>query len=216
VLRLYHSILEYFRKDSGDREVDITAVPAYPLPAIRADPPPPEKNERLSYLLDMYKLYHGHINTMFNYFLILSGLIANAYIQSMLKTAHISRALSASIAAFGALMSIVSLLIHLRSRTMMDIIERGLKAEEEVVFLPRNYQSLSRNDQARIYKGFLTEDSYTWRLWYQRHKYQFPITYWAFVLAFAAMAVYASQTYIENLIEFLNCLGQSGGKCQHA
>jgi hypothetical protein len=32
-----------------------------------------EKNQRLTYLLDVYKLYQGHINTMFNYFLLTSG-----------------------------------------------------------------------------------------------------------------------------------------------
>lgn len=57
---------------------------------------------RLTYLMDQYKLYRGHINMMFNYFLLLSGLILNAFIQSLQKQADISPIVSICIALFGS------------------------------------------------------------------------------------------------------------------
>ena len=110
---------------------------------------PTEKNERLSYLLDVYKLYHGHINTMFNYFLIISGLIGNACIQAMQKKTCETESLPIWIALFGALMSVVSLLIHLRSRDMLDTIEAGLKREEDKLF-PNSDGFLNARAAARI------------------------------------------------------------------
>ena len=89
-----------------------------------------EKNQRLSYLLDVYKLYQSHINTMFNYFLLTSGLLANAYIQVLQKQV----VLSVSIAVFGILMALMSLFIHIRSRELLDTIEAGLKVEERNLF----------------------------------------------------------------------------------
>jgi hypothetical protein len=197
VIRLDQLIARYFRRTGGDREAMMPdALPVVrALPAIIPDTPKPEKNERLSYLLEVYKLYHGHINVMFNYFLVLSGLIANAYIQSMLKTADISRALSASIAAFGALLAFISLLIHIRSRDMLDTIECGLRREENALFPERN--------------GFLNAAP-SRAHWLFRHKYQFPITYCAFVLAFVGMAIYSAHTYVFDLWEFLESLGRTG------
>jgi len=89
-----------------------------------------EKNQRLSYLLDVYKLYQGHINTMFNYFLLTSGLLANAYIQVLQKQA----VLSVCVAAFGALMALMSLFIHIRSRELLERIENGLEVEARNLF----------------------------------------------------------------------------------
>jgi hypothetical protein len=87
----------------------------------KSEPPAPgPKNERLSYLLDVYKLYHGHINTMFNYFLLLAGLIANGYINSLPKNPA-STVLPSSIGLFGAAMSFGSFLIHHKSRLLLDI-----------------------------------------------------------------------------------------------
>ena len=77
-----------------------------------ADGSAAEKNQRLSYLLEVYKLYQGHINTMFNYFLLASGLLANAYLQVLQKEA----VLSACVAFVGASISVLSLLVHIRSR----------------------------------------------------------------------------------------------------
>ncbi|GAA0577013.1 hypothetical protein GCM10009416_14520 [Craurococcus roseus] len=132
--------------------------------------------QRLDYLLDIYKLYHGHINTMFNYFLIIAGLIATAYVQSMNVATQIDKAVPACISLFGAFISYIALRIHIRSRDMLDAIERGLCREEGRMFEPG--------------RGFLTADLPRRGL-LGRHKHQFRITYWAFVFAFVAMAAYA-------------------------
>ena len=78
-------------------------------------------------------------------------------------------------ALFGAFMSIVSLLIHLRSRVMLDTIGAGLKREEHKLF--PNGDGFLNFRQPRAF-------------WFQRHKYQFPLTYLAFALVFIGMAVY--------------------------
>ncbi|MGA8193016.1 MAG: hypothetical protein WB902_06580 [Acetobacteraceae bacterium] len=135
------------------------------------------RKDRVTYLLETYKLYHGHINTMFNYFLVLAALIANAYIQSMQKQAAISSNVSTSIAVFEALISWVALLIHKRSRALLDTIETGLGREEDILF-PNG-------------TGFLNVDV-GYRPPLARHRYQFPFTYWAFVIGFMIMAGYSS------------------------
>jgi hypothetical protein len=134
-----------------------------------------KKSVRLEYLMDQYKLYHGHINLMFNYFLLLAGLILNGFIQSLQKQADISPVISLCIALFGALMSIISLFIHIRSRDMVYTIEDGLKIEELNIFPPGS--------------GVLNK--YPHRSFLFRHRYQFPITYISFVAAFLAMAGYS-------------------------
>lgn len=114
---------------------------------------------------------------MFNYFLVLAALIANAYIQSMQKQAAISSNVSTSIAVFEALISWVALLIHKRSRALLDTIETGLRREEDILF-PNG-------------TGFLNVDV-GYRPPLARHRYQFPFTYWAFVIGFMIMAGYSS------------------------
>src|SRR5208283_5152788 len=131
-----------------------------------------EKNQRLSYLLDVYKLYQGHINTMFNYFLLTSGLLANAYIQVLQKQAS----LGIYVAFFGALLSVISLCVHIRSRELLDVIEAGLKAQEKHLFSV---------DQP----GFLTARR-KHSQWFRRHKWQFPVLYGVVVFGFVSMMIY--------------------------
>jgi hypothetical protein len=119
------------------------------------------RKQRVAYLVEVYKLYHGHINTQFNYFLIIAGLLFTAYVQSMSATAAISKAVPVSVAFFGAFMSFIGLRIHIRSRDMLDTIECGLSREEEVMFEKGG--------------GFLTAP--TPRRWLLgRHKTQFRVT----------------------------------------
>jgi tellurite resistance protein TehA-like permease len=134
------------------------------------------RKQRLNYLLEIYKLYLGHINTMFNYFLIIAGLIATAYVQSMNAATQIDKAVPSSISLFGAFISYIALRIHIRSRDMLDQIESGLRREEEAIFQPGG--------------GFLMAELPR-RGPLGRHKYQFRATYWAFVFAFLVMAAYA-------------------------
>ena len=145
------------------------------------------KNERLGYLLDVFKLYHGHINTMFNYFLIISGLIVNGYIQALQKV-DTGISVATGIALFGALMSGISLLIHVRSRDMLDTIETGLKREEDALFPSHD--------------GFLNA-SPTRTQWYFRHKYQFPAMYWSFVIAFILLAVFSGWESIRHMFSLV-------------
>ncbi len=135
-----------------------------------------KKSVQFEYLVDMYKIFHGNINTMFNYFVLLSGLIINAFVQSMQKQAVINRKVSASIAAFGAIMSVISLLIHIRSSDMLYTLENGLLQEEKNLFPTGGGVFLSHRK----------------RSWFLRYKYLFPITYGCFIIAFAMMSVYAS------------------------
>ena len=134
-----------------------------------------DENQRsVSYLLDVYKLYQGHINTMFNFFLLISGLLANAYIQVLQKQA----VLGLLVACFGVLMSILSCLIHIRSRELLDVIEAGLEVQERTLF------SADR-------PGFLTARP-KHKSPFRRYKYQFPFMHMIVVYAFLAMSIYAA------------------------
>jgi hypothetical protein len=135
--------------------------------------------ERRSYLVEMYKLYQAHINTMFNYFLILSGLIANACIIS-LQQAGTSKMIPAAIGAFGFITSIVSFFVHLRSRELLDIIEDGLKREEGCLFAPET--------------GFLNVSRHKrWKI--SRHRFQFRVIYILFAIGFLLFSAYAICIY---------------------
>ena len=131
--------------------------------------------ERLTYLIEMYKLYHGHINTMFNFFIILSGLIANACIISLQRQAAINKLVPASIGIFGFVISLVLLLVHRRSRELIDLLEKGLEQEENSLF--------------GIDRGFV--NVHHRRFWFSRHRYQFRIIYCAFMVGFVLIAIYA-------------------------
>ncbi|WP_161914604.1 hypothetical protein [Methylosinus sp. C49] len=134
-----------------------------------------EDNKRLSYLIDIYKLYQVHVNTMFNYFMVLCGLIINAYIQSM-QNPQLRSVVAPFISGFGAFIAVVSLLIYLRSRQMLDTIEARMSKEEIVLFGEG--------------EGFLNARSMKPR-WFLRHWHQFIAIYTSFILAFLSMCVYA-------------------------
>jgi DMSO reductase anchor subunit len=136
-----------------------------------------EAKERRTYLLEVYKLYHGHINTMFNFFLIVSGLIGNACILSLQRQAAINRLIPAAIGILGALTSLVLLLVHIRSREMIDVIERSLEKEEKLLF--------------EVNGGFFLADQHPKR-WFLRHRYQFRIIYVGFIGMFLLLAGYAA------------------------
>jgi hypothetical protein len=134
-----------------------------------------DKNQRsLSYLLDVYKLYQGHINTMFNFFLLTSGLLANAYIQVLQKQA----VLGLLVACFGVLMSVLSCLIHMRSRELLDVIEAGLEVQERTLFTPES-------------PGFLTARQ-KHKSPFRRYKYQLPFMHLLVICGFLAMSFYAA------------------------
>ena len=150
-----------------------------------------EQSERLKYLTEVYKLYHGHINTMFNYFLIVIGLIANAYVQALLNEKIELAHLAAMIAFIGALVSIIALKIHQRSRQFLDTIEAALTVEETQLF--------------RAEPGFLISIP-TPASPLARHKGQFLAMYWIAILSFFLGAIYAeSRIWPQDLVR-IRCI----------
>ena len=139
-----------------------------------------KKSVQFEYLIEMYKLFHGNTNTMFNYFLLISGLVLNAFIQSLQKQAAISQEVSASIALFGMVMSVVSFLINIRSTDMLYTLEAGLLSEEKKLFPEGGGVFLVHRK----------------RSWFLRYKYLFPILYCIFITAFVFMFIYAGWGYL--------------------
>jgi hypothetical protein len=134
-----------------------------------------DKNQlSLNYLLEVYKLYQRHINTMFNFFLLISGLLVNAYIPALQKQAG----LGVFVAGFGVLMSILSCLIHIRSRELLDVIEAGLEVQERTLF-------------SADLPGFLTARP-KHKSPFRRYKYQFPLMHMIVIFGFLAMSFYAA------------------------
>ncbi len=144
-----------------------------------------QNDDRRDYLMDMYKLYHGHINSMLNYFLIVTGLIINAYVQC-LANKDLGWYAGSLTASLGAFLALVFFLVHMRSRDLLETIENGLRSEELLLFEKGG--------------GFLNAPV-TRKYWFNRHKYQFPIAYGAFGLAFLGMALFASP--LASLKQFL-------------
>jgi hypothetical protein len=134
-------------------------------------------NDKRTYLLEIYKAHVTHINTMFNFFLVAAGLIGNAYIQSFLKTIQISPYVSVCIAMLGTIFSLMFFLIDQRSREMLNIVGNSLSIQEDKLFTEGDgfYKILNKQRKP----------------WFLRHRYQFPLTYLAFMLVFGLATVYA-------------------------
>ena len=141
--------------------------------------------ERRTYLIEIYKLYHGHTNTMFNYFLVLSGLIVNAFIVSMQAQAQISRGVSFAIALFGAFMSVIAYKIYLRSRMLIGAAEDALY-EEELEIFPNDFKHgyFLRPIVRSVGLGKS-----------QTHFFQFTAIYRAFIIGFLALAAYSGYSW---------------------
>jgi len=134
-------------------------------------------DERLEYLKDAYAIYSNHINSMFNFYLVAGGLVANAYVQLLNPALGLPTFVKLIIAGLGFLLSCLFLLIHLRSREILDTIESALKAEERRIFGNR--------------PGFLI--SLPQRKWsIKKHSILFPAVYVVFILAFGAMTLLPS------------------------
>lgn len=138
--------------------------------------PSEEDTERVAYLQSMYSLYHGHINGTFNFFLVAAGLVGNAFILSYSSDYRIPIKAPFFIASLGILLSIVFLLMHIRSRQLLDTIESGLRTQENRIFGSG--------------AGFLNYPSGS-SCFMLRHKYQFPIAYSMFAIAFIGAGLFA-------------------------
>jgi hypothetical protein len=108
------------------------------------------------------------------FFLLISDLLANAYIQVLAK----QTVLALCVASFGVLMSILSCLIHTRSRELLDVIEAGLEIQERALFSADS-------------PGFLTARP-KHKSPFHRYKYQFPFMYIIVLYGFVAMSIYAA------------------------
>jgi hypothetical protein len=82
------------------------------------------------------------------------------------------------VAGFGVLMSILSCLIHTRSRELLDVIEAGLEVQERTLFSADS-------------PGFLTARP-KHKSPFRRYKYQFPFMHIIVLYGFVAMSIYAA------------------------
>ena len=135
------------------------------------------KNEKLSYLLEVYKLYHGHINTMFNYFLVTTAFLTTAFIQALINKIP----LASTIALISGALSLAAFLVHMKCRLMLETIEDGLLREEEKLFAP---------SETGFLKGAVGAPA-RFNPWYMRHLYQFRFMYLLVTFAFFAAWLYA-------------------------
>lgn len=145
----------------------------------KVDPPKvPAPDElrplRLEYLRDCYSLCAGHINTMFNYYMIAAALAANAYIQALNPELQLPRSVPFWIAMAGLALSLIFFLVHMRSRMMIDTVETLLEVEEVSLF---------------PYGGPLKilPKPVIWR----RHKFLVPAAYTVFLGGFVLMSLFA-------------------------
>jgi hypothetical protein len=134
-----------------------------------------EQTARLEYLRDLYGMYVGNLNSMFNFFLVVAALIANAYFAAMNPDLLLPEAVPSGVGLLGALLCGIFSGIDQRSRSLLDSVERELKLEEQAIF-PRG-------------RGFFAphpdhvSDQPSLRV-------LFPLAYGAFLLSFIGLAVF--------------------------
>jgi hypothetical protein len=112
---------------------------------------PPKRrwlNERMEYSLRMYEYYTRHTNTIFNFYLVLSGLLVTAYVQAFSQEINLHPAGAAIVALAGIILSDLFHKIDVNSRNMMRRIHRDLKEVERVIY--------ERSEEAGDGRGFLT------------------------------------------------------------
>ncbi|WP_237152311.1 hypothetical protein [Oryzibacter oryziterrae] len=83
--------------------------------------------ERLKYLNEAYKTYITHINSMFNYSILVLSILCNGLINSLSDDRLNSTIAPAVIATVSFMVSVIFWLIHLKGRQLLDTIEALLK-----------------------------------------------------------------------------------------
>jgi predicted Kef-type K+ transport protein len=131
-----------------------------------------QRGMRLEYLRDVYGIYSGHINSMFNFYLLVAALIAGAYVQTFDPDFALPRYVSLSVGTLGLLLSLIFLGVHFRSRTILDTVETALRVEEAVLF-PTGRGFLISVPESPLGLKFL-----------------FPAAYGVFIVAFICMAIF--------------------------
>ncbi len=141
---------------------------------------------RVSYLKDCYGFYIQHINSMFNFFLVATGLFANAYVLLLSKDYGIADGAKSAMCWFAALVCLIFLLIHLGTRRDLDAVESALRHHEKTLFAGS--------------QGFLTAGKRKPIL--MRLKYLFPAAYLSFFLAFTLVALWQNPPSIPESMPF--------------
>jgi hypothetical protein len=127
-------------------------------------------------LLEQYKLYAGHLNSVFNYYIVLAGLGVNAYVLSLKSDANLPLTAPLGIAAAACVVSVLFWLLDARSRVLVGHIEGQMAELEQAIYGARG--------------GFVTSYPRP-RGPLQRHGFLFPAIYLIFVAGFALLALHA-------------------------
>lgn len=88
---------------------------------------------RADYLLRNYGFYTSHMNQVFSFYLVAMGLIANAFVQALLKTSEMEPWGARSIAFGGALISMCFCMLHARSNVIAGLLDDELRRVEFVL-----------------------------------------------------------------------------------
>lgn len=112
---------------------------------------------------------------MFNFFLVATGLFANAFVLVLSKDFDLTDGAKSAMCWFAALVCLIFLLIHLGTRRDLDAVETALRHEEKTLFAGS--------------QGFLITPVKKKRF-FMRLKFLFPAAYISFFLAFTLVALW--------------------------
>lgn len=104
---------------------------------------------QLNYLLEMYKMYIGHLSSVFNFFLIFSALVLNAIAVTVTQGLNQTSSLDEWLILFGIAASVIFFLLDMRTRQIVGTIEISIKEFEKTNFDSR-FAYLGNIPEARL------------------------------------------------------------------
>lgn len=152
----------------------------------------PNSKNRLDYLSTIYASYMSHINSIFNFSLVFSGLVLSAIALVVGNGMSECTLFDEFLAGFGLLIGLVFLALDRRARQIIEFLENSMKAEEEAEFpgkstylagLPKNLGELPKKPPEFIDRMF----SFLFLSKYIRHTFLFPFLYIMFWLLFIVL-----------------------------
>ena len=90
--------------------------------------------ERIKYLTDIYKIYVSHLNSVFNFFIVFSGLALSGLALIIREEMHTSTNIDEAFIGMGMAMTAIMLLLDQRSRYYIEHLEKQMKVQEECLF----------------------------------------------------------------------------------
>lgn len=92
-----------------------------------------ETKLRIDYLSKQYGHYTGHMNQVFNFYIVSSALLTTAFVQSLSGPNPLERPWPSAIAVIGIILSLVFLCLHRRGFVIAGLLDKELLEAEKAI-----------------------------------------------------------------------------------